>query len=91
MNFNWLGVVAFGIVILGAVIASISTITRKSDSFVCSLTTEENTRYNQESIAIQPSNNPIFKDKQIGEVVADGMSLMKKDHYNMLEGVDKDV
>lgn len=54
------------------------------------ITPEENKKFMEDTIAIQPSNKPIFSDKKSDEVIEIGFMEMKNENYRMMKGVDKD-
>lgn len=81
-----------GIIIVAVLVAMVSILAYKSrpgkNSYV--ITQEENFIFMSDSIAIQPSNNTIFEDKTVDEVIGMGFAAMKKENYRMLEGVNQD-
>lgn len=89
-EFNKLGFIPIFFVLLGAISAVALLVWKQKKNVDNPLSQEEYKRYLAESIAIQPNNSVIFPNNTIDEVVSKGVSMLKSDNYNLLEG-DIDV
>lgn len=91
MTLNGWGIALSAVVALSCIGALILSAFRKPSSIRNIISEEEDAQYLEESIAIQPDNSPVFEEKQVEEVIEDGMQKMRNENYNMLQGVKPNV
>lgn len=89
-ELNKFGVVPLFFVLLGTTVLAVLLVWKHKRTADCKLSQEDHGRYLEESIAIQPNNSVIFMDNCIGEVIVKGITMLKADNYDLLEG-DIDV
>lgn len=93
MSFNWWGIIAIVPIIIAALVVFLVAFFKgpKKQTLSFSMSKEEDERYLEESIAIQPYNSPIFKDKDVTEVIKKGMDTMQNEDFRIFKGVGFDV
>ena len=91
MKLNYLGIVGFAIIVISVIATFIYVRRKRLEAEFSAFSAEEDVKYLQESISMQPNNSAIFEGKPIDQVIIDGISMMQQDNYKMLEGVDLNV
>lgn len=91
MTLNVLGIVLLALVLLSCICGLFFACIRKPKPMECVISEQEDERFLEESIAIQPNNSPVFEDTSVSTVIKIGIKKMSDESYNMLQGVNLDV
>lgn len=87
-DLGYAGIVVALVIIVAVVVYACKNRPEKNYYII---TAQENKKFMEDSISIQPSNRPIFNDEKFDDVIELGFKRMKQEKYKMLEGVDTNV
>lgn len=93
MNINELGFVGLAIILIIILLMTLSIVIyiykyKNYDKVEFKITPEENKKFIDDSIAIQPSNTPIFPDENTHDIIESGFELFRNEQFKLLKGVD---